>query len=108
MLKRTGSATIWPDLYNGNTPDSWRWTIEAMPCQDLIIENSFTDEINIDAIRAYVLAHLSGMIVIGAAGGQFWNSKNELRRTLQEVSASDVLFFPDGCADNCGCGGGSK
>ena len=33
--------------------------------------------------------------VIGAVGGQFWQSRNELISTLGRWKATDVILFPD-------------
>uniref|UniRef100_A0A7S2SH99 DUF3854 domain-containing protein n=1 Tax=Eucampia antarctica TaxID=49252 RepID=A0A7S2SH99_9STRA len=47
-------------------------------------------------LKAYVFAHLAArMKVIGAAGGQFWQSHHELIGTLVRWNAQEVILFPD-------------
>ncbi|CAK0822527.1 unnamed protein product, partial [Prorocentrum cordatum] len=47
-------------------------------------------------LKAYVFAHLAGrMKVIGAVGGQFWQSPSELLHALARFEATRVVLFPD-------------
>ena len=37
----------------------------------------------------------SSLLVIGAAGGQFWAGSFQLQNTLRSLAVTTVVFFPD-------------